>query len=742
MNSTYKIIEEIGKGGGGVVYKAYHENLREYVVLKQIIAGSFAADDVRREVDLLKKLKHTYLPQVLDFLEYDGKQYTVMDYIDGSTLTEYSRKNKLKSSDIIKFTRQLCEAVTYLHSQRPSVIHSDIKPDNIMITLNGDICLIDFNISLRFDPATDAFIGTRGYAPPEQLGVPIGRSRIPSVDKNISGNISVPAGDKTEYVPDDGKTEYVPDDGKTEYVPDNGKTEYIPDNGKTEYVPDDGKTEYVPESKVPSKPVMRHTPITEKCDIYSIGAVMYYMIAGERPDPDFFKIKPLRSFKSGVPEGLIVIAEKAMSLDPSARYASAEAMLKAVNNVMKLDARYKRLKVLRILVSAACFAGLAASALTVKYGLDTIASEREEKYMSYIDSAENSLSAYEPASADTMIAAAKEYMPDRAEAYYEEIHSDYIKGEYESCISKYSGNSTFFDTREFSLKAQLFYTVGEAYFELGCYRDSVLLFQRALSIDKGMADCQMDLAISYARLGNLQEARSVIDDADTTGYSSCRKLIVRSEIEAAEGDAESALSDLEKAAGTVDDEYLLYRVLASYSNICMSNASVISDPHLRAANFLKKYENAAGVRYTDYIYDMLAANYSYAGKDHSDYALYRQAAAYYEKLFDNILFSETAYRNYCEIKIKISDYSDCKAALEKAETAYPDAYWIYMDRARLYIEYQETLPIDRRTYTEMLNDYNKAVELYKQYSRNGATDPSMDILEQYMQKLRTGGWIK
>ena len=82
---TYQIIGRIGGGNSGVVYKAYHTNLKKYVVLKKIRSEIKDFVDVRAEADLLKNLRHPGLPQVLDFFEASGEIYTVMDFIPGNS---------------------------------------------------------------------------------------------------------------------------------------------------------------------------------------------------------------------------------------------------------------------------------------------------------------------------------------------------------------------------------------------------------------------------------------------------------------------------------------------------------------------------------------------------------------------------------------------------------------------------------------------------------------------------------
>ena len=170
INGMYKIIKPIGEGGTGDIFLAWHLNLKKNVVIKRIKDDFVGKVNERGEADILKKLHHRYLPQVYDFIQTGNEVYTVMDYIEGNTLKDYiDAKIRFNEAQIIKWLKQLCEALDYLHSQQPAIIHSDIKPSNIMITPDGDVCLIDFNISFSAD-GTDQLTGcTEAYASPEQI---------------------------------------------------------------------------------------------------------------------------------------------------------------------------------------------------------------------------------------------------------------------------------------------------------------------------------------------------------------------------------------------------------------------------------------------------------------------------------------------------------------------------------------------------------------------------------------------
>lgn len=169
LDNRYEIVEEIGRGGTGIVFLAYHHGLRKYVVVKKLKESFGSRPDIRVEVDILKNLHHPFLPQVYDFIQYGDQIYTVMDYVEGCDLESYREQGyRFSEKQLVYWLRQLLQVLEYLHSQIPPIIHSDIKPANIMIDQKGDVCLIDFNISIGSENALILGLSRR-YASPEQI---------------------------------------------------------------------------------------------------------------------------------------------------------------------------------------------------------------------------------------------------------------------------------------------------------------------------------------------------------------------------------------------------------------------------------------------------------------------------------------------------------------------------------------------------------------------------------------------
>ncbi|MDD4780850.1 MAG: serine/threonine-protein kinase [Tissierellia bacterium] len=125
------------------------------------------------ESNILKSLCHSGLPAFADEFENDMMVCIVRKYIEGKPLIQYMMENNLKNEEIINISIQLCDILSYIHSQEKPVIHRDIKPQNIIVKDDGKIVLIDFDISRVYNSEADTdtqFFGTKEYAPPEQYG--------------------------------------------------------------------------------------------------------------------------------------------------------------------------------------------------------------------------------------------------------------------------------------------------------------------------------------------------------------------------------------------------------------------------------------------------------------------------------------------------------------------------------------------------------------------------------------------
>ena len=321
---TYEILGELGSGGGGTVYLAQHLRLGKKVVLKADKRKlKTPAADLRREVDILKGLHNPYIPQVYDFLAEGDTVYTVMDYIEGESFDKLLKRGAhFTQPQLVQWTIQLLQALAYLHARPPhGILHGDIKPANIMLTPEGDIRLIDFNIALNLGEEGAVAVGRSfGYASPEHYGL------------DYSEKSSTHTGATTRLV-------------GTQTQLGNETVLGTPNSSS-------GNTQ--------SKQAILLSP---RSDIYSLGATLYHLMTGCKPAKDALDVVPISS--RAYNPAFIAIIQKAMQPDQTRRYQTAEEMLRAVRDLWDKDTRIVRLqrtrRVLAGVLGAAFIVGAASA---------------------------------------------------------------------------------------------------------------------------------------------------------------------------------------------------------------------------------------------------------------------------------------------------------------------------------------------------------------------------------------------
>ena len=186
--SHYKVIEKIGSGGMGVVYRAEDTTLKREVAIK-VLPEQFTKDPQRlarfeREAQLLAQLNHPNIAAIYGLEEADGVRFLAMELVEGETLAERVGKGRLPIKEALEICRQIAEGMEAAHEK--GVIHRDLKPANVKVTPKGKVKILDFGLAKAFEgevPAADisqsptlteemtragAILGTAAYMSPEQ----------------------------------------------------------------------------------------------------------------------------------------------------------------------------------------------------------------------------------------------------------------------------------------------------------------------------------------------------------------------------------------------------------------------------------------------------------------------------------------------------------------------------------------------------------------------------------------------
>jgi serine/threonine protein kinase len=188
----YRIVEKLGEGGMGEVYRARDEQLKRDVAIKVLLAGTLSDEHarkrVRKEAETLSKLNHSHIAQVYDFGTQDGTDYLVMEQVPGESLKEKLDKGSLPEKELVRLGGQIADALDEAHEK--GIIHRDLKPGNVKLTDKGQAKVLDFGIAKLLQSASEAttqtltethsLAWTLPYMSPEQLcGEPIdGRSDL------------------------------------------------------------------------------------------------------------------------------------------------------------------------------------------------------------------------------------------------------------------------------------------------------------------------------------------------------------------------------------------------------------------------------------------------------------------------------------------------------------------------------------------------------------------------------------
>src|SRR5262245_3303357 len=169
----YELLEEIARGGMGIVYKARLVSLNRLVALKLILAGSFASSrDVQRfrtEAEAAANLDHPHIVPIHEVGEHEGQQYYSMKFVEGTSLAKHPRSDPRQEAEGMV---AVIRAVHHAHQR--GVLHRDLKPSNVLVDSKGTRLVTDFGLAKRLTAGEDSFtetgqvLGTPKYMAPEQ----------------------------------------------------------------------------------------------------------------------------------------------------------------------------------------------------------------------------------------------------------------------------------------------------------------------------------------------------------------------------------------------------------------------------------------------------------------------------------------------------------------------------------------------------------------------------------------------
>ena len=783
LNDTYRIEEVLGAGGGGEVYKAYHLRIKTDVAVKRVKDDVKGKLDDRAEVDVLKNLRQTYLPRIYDFVSNETDVYTVMDFIPGQNLKQAAKQHgPFDQKQVLKWAVQLSEALAYLHSQKPAVIHSYIKPENIMLQPDGNICLIDFNVSLAFDENARKATGISvGYAPPEQyhsVGMYGYISRLQAdrpaqggVQAQGSGPILQGGGQAhgSAQAQDDEQvsqrellasgtvsafTETAAASGTvsafTETAAASGTVSaFTETEDRPARQPKSGSEQPAGRQETPPGFLTSLTQLSEvdadtarlldstigqgvdeRSDVYSLGATLYFLLTGVKPSSHYWENRPIEQQKVPVSEGMAHIIDTCMQLDPARRYQNGGELHYALTHIRELDSRYKAHQRKRKGRIAALAAMYGAAALLLVSGFALRRREISNAYSSAMLSAETLISEGSYDEAQELLSSQIASVPSRIDAYAKQIEVLYRSGDYEECI-RYGREvinapeykvSTEADRK---ILADMYYLIGNAYYERDDYENASRVLELAIRYDPENSNYYRDIALCSAKAGNAEGALEYLDTAISKGLAEDSVSLIEGEILYEQGEYADAVEKFTRAIQITASDSVRSRAIALCAAAYRQLGPDYEEEEIR---FLEQYRGTAGAGtvLTEQLAEVLASG-GRAG----------EAASLYEELVRGGNASFRTYENLALLLERDGRFDAAQEILEQMLELFPARYETYKRLAFLEAERQGALAQEERDYYKVKEYADLAEGLYG----SSTEDTEMDRLRSLIEDLRRSEWL-
>ncbi|GFI16441.1 serine/threonine-protein kinase PknF [Lachnospiraceae bacterium] len=741
LKDTYDVTGQIGEGGGGSVYKAYHKRLQKEVVIKKMHMKSGNELKNRQEADILKNLRHSYLPQVLDFIEAGNDVYTVLDFIPGESFQQLLDKGvRFPMDKIIKYAGQLCEAISYLHGQEIPVLHGDIKPANIMLTPSDNVCLIDFNISGFFEQNEIMAIGySKGYAAPEQKALVL---EIQSKLQKLAADCEGPESrDKDSYQEMAWETETIKLENGTVLLVDDTETETLLLN-----IENETETLLLPENQTDEKvttlldttikSIFVDNPeqqIDVRSDIYSLGATLYHLLAGRRLDDGHpgLTYEQLSELSS---DAFAYILTTAMAPRKEDRFQSAGKMLEALNQIARLDKRYKKLlfkQRVELLLSFTVFLLGIVLAFT---GLRTARTEQEGLYAVYISQMEEAIAQRDQTVFEENYEACMALNKSDPRAYYERALWMYKNRDYEGCARYIQELTEEYQFEDQVAAANLYLLLGNCYFEQGDYQKSAGVLEEALELDGQNKAIYRDLAIVYAGMERSSDAQEILNAAIESGLDEDQIYLVQGEIAGSRKDVEMARENLKKCLAITTDDTIRTRAYVFYSDLDRNSTEGLLD----SAGMLEKGIRELPLGSKGILYERLAQMYINLQANTGDLQYSRKAIQVFNDIISNGLASYQTYINLTILYEQTGEFEQAHGIIDKAIDLYGDNYISYKRKAFLEADEQANKDMEERNYHGFEENYKMAVELFRDVETD---DPEMPLLEKVYGELVQAGWL-
>lgn len=646
FDGKYRVTHTLGHGGMGDVYLAENKVLGTKWAIKTISKTSGTDFDLSAEPNILKKINHPALPRIVDIAEDDEYLYIIEDFIEGEALDKkLTHIPKFDEATVLEWTKQLCNIFHYLHNLKPNpIIYRDLKPGNIIISSDNTVKLIDFGIAREYKVGSGSdttYMGTRGYAAPEQYGM-----------------------------------------------------------GQT-----DART-----------------------DIYSLGVTMYHLLTGKSPNEPPYEFKQLRRLDPSLSEGIEYIVNKCVQNNPDNRYSNIVELFSDLENIYTFNSYYKRKKrSQKIKLFTEGIALIACVALCTVSALN-ISKERGTYYSSLIEKGYSLLDQYDIKKAEEYFDEAVKTDKNNPEAYMGKAQILLKQGRTEDCLSYL--NSVAETIPEAQSLAEFNYLVGSVmYLELD-YEQALIYIEKAYESETYNEDYTRDLAVCYAKCGDIEKADELLKTIPVGGDSDDILNFIKGQILLAKDKPYDAITNFKKVIAITDDEELKKRAYIEASYIYKDLRHDDEDALDHEIELLEEAVKVLDAEDDMILTECMAEAYFTAQQ-------YDLALIKFNRLLELGYARPHIYTNLAIIYHQTGDFNNAMSILEAMREKYPDNYQCYLRFTYLYIDIELSKPESNRNYSKAVENYKLTVK----FAPEGKNTQDIIPLNALMRDLKDGGWI-
>lgn len=647
LDSRYELLKVIGVGGQGTVYLARDTKLGTNCAVKAIKLNKNSSVNLLAEPEILKQIRHSSLPRISDIIRQQDYLYVVEEYYEGKSLQELiNNKEFCSEANVIKWAKELAEILRYLHSIKPNpIIYRDMKPGNIIIDNEGSVRLIDFGIAREYKVGQESdttYIGTRGYAAPEQYGT------------NQSD---------------------------------------------------------------------------ERTDIYSLGVTLYHVVTGKGPHDPPYEILPIRQVNPHLSEGLELIIQKCVKTDPRQRFQSAQELLETLENIHKLNKEYRMARLKRRVAVLAVIMALFLSGFGITQYIEHKEMEKQVLYNQYVKEGIQELEAKNYVGAEQVFV--KAMALDPKEEIYLNMAKVYLAQNLNDKVIEYLTDET--NKGNLINNAKVKYVLGSAYFNLKDYRKAIWHFSAAAKdgeqvLGADYVTAYRDLAVSYGRAGDYQNAQYILDDlTNNKKVDEDISHYIKGELFQIQQNYDQARQEFETAS-RLQPNNNRYKLSLAHLYLAINNPGLSyaekNENYSKAIALLNEVEeleayNDLGKVYYDY--GLLNESQGTSGR-----AMFQQSLINFNKIIDLGIEDISVLINIGILQEKLGN-------LAQADNSYMKALIIDENDSRANLVYG-LFKLKQKQYNAAYNYLNKTVEL----NQNAA---EVATARDKINELRAKGWI-